>query len=616
MKSSRMLVGCFSNRPYEEGETHWSETKKELLTQQTLDDIIGFKQVITAYRTTEQGFEVWHIDSENDDREFTGLLEVIRKGYASVSHLRGFKSTKAHPTTPEPPLGLRLSESFYQRTVEALKRYFNTVTSPVPVSVQLERVGDVCRVTFTDEDSTILQEVEHESVPDLFSLLRWPIINAGPMYTDVGEYVTWNIFEDIDYSDLEFLRPYIIYRATRTAPEELPSSISQFFETSEELTVEIGHDESVCPLAIGVGEEHTECWYITLPKDAPRKLKQQLEGCMTGRVVHGLLSPGRIWSGRLFELNFTFSHTAGSPECLVFQEEKWIRKLLRSHGVNLPKIPPGLYLRAEEEKWKVNISMTNNAEMSWSATSTLTEKQFSRFAIIAPLDFTNDLEKEQGRILDTIFQRIGVTSEKIYQFSKTKESTTDILESWGFGDTSPPCELSIEHNDSEISFVLKLKDVKDDYEVARATNQVDMNTSRETEEEGFYETLQDGWLSKFSIVNEEESRKKFSEVLVHMGFSDQDGGTRSSLLHLSLYVEDGCIKWMAKNEYGQAIDNGVLLEDAVEWFQTVSIEEFKEILKMNLKGIGGNIRNLNDVLEGEFEDIIDEIKESFFMHRD
>lgn len=618
-KSSKLLVGCFPNRLYEEKEIHWSETRQDILTHKTLDTILGSRQVIIAYRPTEQGFEAWHLDPENDDREFSGLLEVISKGYGSVGHLQGFRLMKTHPGSPEPPPSFKLSESFYQRTVEGLKGYLNRVTSPISVIVQLERIDDACKVTFTDKEGVILQEVKHESVPDLLALLRLPVTRGGPMNTDAGKYITWNIFEDIDYTDMEFIRPYVVFSAARMAPEEIPSRISQFFGAAEEIIVEIRHDELVCPLALGEGEEHEKCWYIQPTSEASRKLKKQMGKYMKGRDLHGLLSPRRIWSGRLYEINITFNHAPGSSECLVFQEEKWIRKLLRSFGVNLPQIPPGSFLRADEEKWIVEISTIEYDGVTWNAISTLTGKRFSYYSNKFPLDFTNNLEEELARILHSIMESIGVTPEKLHRYTEIEESLATELRSWGFGDSSPPCRLLVNHIDSEIHFVVKLRDLKGNREVARATIKADKIASKTREEEQFIEELENGWLSHFVIVNEEESRKRFSEALDQMGAinedNDQDYESEIDLLTLHLYVEDTCIKWKAIDEQAQEVDEGVLLEDAVLWFQTVSLKEFRDLLRMNLNSIDKEIRNLNELVESDFVDIIDEVRESLISKR-
>jgi len=405
--------------------------------------------------------------------------------------------------------------------VDSLKRYVDKVTSPIPVKLQLERKDDTCIVTFSDGNDDVLQDVELESVPDLISLLRWPMIHGGPMYTDAGQSVTWHVFEDIEYSDMDFLRPYIIYRDTRTAPEELPSRIYQFFGPSEDLTVEIEHVKSVCPLSLQKGNEHGECWQIILYESAPRSLKYQLENHMTGRKVHGLLASGRIWNEKLFELRISFDYRAGSAECLVFQEDDWIRRLLRGHGINLPSVPSGSYLKTKEEKWVVEIAI-NSEGVNWDAMSTLTGRRFNRFDIIFKLDFTNDFENELSRILEFITKSLEITTYEIKDFTNFEERLTYELEKWGYGESSPPCELFVELLDAGYSLILKLKSAEIDYEIANVIYQIVKNATWDEVSEGFYDAFNDGWISQLNITNPDEAKEQFNEIQNIFEFSESD----------------------------------------------------------------------------------------------
>ncbi|MHA1883318.1 MAG: hypothetical protein ACTSUO_09780 [Candidatus Thorarchaeota archaeon] len=516
-KPSRMLVGCFLNKIIKKGEFHWSETKSEILTGQSVTEILEYKQLAMWYRTTEQGVEVW-----NDKGGFEGLLEVKSQGYSSVSHLRATRFTEGNPTDSGLQPDISFPTSIHQRITDALKRYCDKVASPIPVKVKLERREYTCKALFIDENDDILQEVELETVFDLQTLLRWPMIHGGPMNTDVGEFVTWNIFEDIDYSDMNFIRPYIIYRTTRTAPKELPSRISQFYGPSEEVVVEIEHDRSVCPLALEEGDEHGECWRILLHESTPKSLRNQLENRMTGRMVHGFLAPGRIWSKKLFELKIIFNYKLGTTDCFVFQEEDWIRRVLREQGiVNLPSIPLGSYLRAKEEKWIVDI-LIDDRGVIWNATSTVTGRRYNRYTQIFKLDFTNKLENEHKRILEIITKNLEIVPAEISNLGKVEKHVTEMLEEWGFDELSPPCELFVELLSSGYSLNLKLKNEYIDYEILKETFQIDRNTTWEIIKEMFTDFFNEGWLSQFNIVNSDDVEEQFNKVQELLKSSDED----------------------------------------------------------------------------------------------
>jgi hypothetical protein len=372
-------------------------------------------------------------------------------------------------------------------------------------------------VTFTDGED-VFQEVELETTSDLLSLLRWPMTQGGPMYTDYGVYVTWNVFDSIEYEDMEFIRPYVIFRATKASPDEFPPRISQFFDDAEELTVEIAHDESVCPIALGEDVEHGPCWRISYPTNTPKKLKQQFRRNYTGRDLHGLLVSGRIWAGSLYEIEISFSHIAGSPDCLVFQEDKWIRMLLRGHGVSLPSTPPGSFLRAEEEKWDIEIEIGGN-KVYWRAESTLTGRLFSPYIESFDLENSNNLEEERTRILDNISKYIGVSFDKINNIEYVEEYITDNLTAKGFGEDGVPCWLLIEHSTSKLTINVKVGTGIDERTVKTVTYQIDDDISREAFGETIYWEFEDGWLSGYNITNKEESDKQLHAALNRMKFA-------------------------------------------------------------------------------------------------
>ncbi len=247
---ARMLIGCFMSKSPDKEGLLWSETKQEVLTQQTPDEILGSSQVLMEFRPTEQGLETWSMETDDHERVYSGVLELVEQGHSSVRHLRAIRQSFTKPSVTEASQGTKLPESFYQRVAASLRRYIEAVTRPASVSVRLEMVNNVCQVRFVDGDDEILQEVNVEYTAELISLLRWPMTNSGPMYTDSGTYVTWSVFDDIVYGELDFIGPYVTFKAARTEVEELPARVSGFFEEAGTLKVSIEHDQSICPIAL------------------------------------------------------------------------------------------------------------------------------------------------------------------------------------------------------------------------------------------------------------------------------------------------------------------------------------------------------------------------------
>jgi len=610
-KPSRMLVGCFLNKRIKRDDFHYSETKWELLTGNSVNEILEYKQLLMRYRITEQGVEVW-----NEIGECIGLIEMKSRGYSSVSHLRAIRWLEQEPPTDfELQPSIIFPSTIHRRVTAALKRYCDRALSPTPVSVKLTRIGDACRVTFIDKNDDVLQEVEHKSIPDLRALLRWPVTHGEPMHTDTGQFVSWNIFEDIEYSDMDFLRPLVIYRDTWAAPEEQLSQLSQFDESPEEATVEIDHDRSVCPLALREeggkeGKEHGECWRILLHESAPRSLKRQLKRHMTGRMVHGLLASGRIWSGNLFALEIIFEHRAGSQECLVFQENDWIRRLLRERAIiNLPSIPFGSYLKAKEEKWSLEIDYSKG-KILWRATSMLTKRYFNPFIKSIELDFTNSLAKEKERLLNIIARNIGIDVQGIYEVVEVENKIIEGLEGLGFGDDKPQVELKIEYSESKITFILVIAGTKDDRAIVSESFKIDEDATREDIDSIYIGLCDEGFISQFDVVNRSEAVDEFNRILDGLDFADRDYSVESepdAVLYLSLFTKDRVLQWEVRSDMDEVGDEGVF--DVLEWLETKTIESIKNMFKNDLKSYHDNIIDLEEVLDEEFEDLVAELND-------
>jgi len=442
----RMLVGCFTHRPAAKDGFLWSETSKETLTKYTLDEILALPQTIMTGSKTEGGVEVWSTRPGEDEAFDSGLIEVIGSGRSTVRHLRAFRQT--HPgVVRNRPVSVSLpSESFYDRVVDTLRRYITSVASPTPATVSLEKVKKGCLVIFTDtETEEVLQTVTLDIFADLISLLRWPLKESGPMYTDSGEYVNWSVFEDIEYGELDFLRPYVTYRAARSIPKELPERITRFFDETENLKVGIEHDTSVCPLVIDEeGANHGACWRITLPSNSPKSVRRQLGKPMSGEDLNGLLAPGRLYtSGRLYTFEFSQPEVSEKDESVVFHEDKFIRIFLRGHGLFLKALEPGTFLQVAGQEWYVEVSWRDKNHLEWKAQSAVSGLYLSGGSRTIRLKHGTNYGagEECARILKLITSEVPGRVENI---SQVEETVLSGLRGRGYSSkSSPPFELRV-----------------------------------------------------------------------------------------------------------------------------------------------------------------------------
>ncbi|MBY8997959.1 MAG: hypothetical protein KGD60_09515 [Candidatus Thorarchaeota archaeon] len=509
---ARMLVGCFTNRPAAKGGFLWAETNQETITQYSQDEVFGLPQTIMICKKTDAGLQTWSSMRDGDEVIDSGVLEVLSRGRSTVGHLRAIRQT--HPDTNEirPALGTQPTEYYFKKVVDSLRRYLDSVTLPTPVTVHLEMINSECQVTFHDEaeEENVLQTVSLTQTADLISLLRWPMIKGGPMFTDSGTYVTWSVFENIQFGDLDFLRPYVSYKAARSTPEELPKRIAQFFDEAEIIQVGIEHDQSICPIANGEQPDHGECWRITLPSDCPKQVKRQFGRAMTGEDINGLLAPGRLYAGKLYKYEISLPIVSEKNESVVFHEELYIRMFLRDKGLILKRLTPGTYLSVTRQQWMVDISWEDEAHLKWKAQSTVSELFFKGSHHTIELTHGRSEEKECERILGIITSNIS--QEQIANYSKLKENLLSDLQDFGYTKTSPPCELRvIESTKSVFSFGVYLVESSSREPLRKITINTTGENSPDSLIQSFESSLSDGELSYHNIRNKDKFMKNLTK---------------------------------------------------------------------------------------------------------
>ena len=320
-----------------------------------------------------------------------------------------------------------------------MKRYLTSVKHLIPVSVHLELVDDkICRLRLKDGDGQILHKQEIQYTAELISLLRWPQTHNGGMFTNSSRFVTWNIFEDIHYGELDFIAPYVSFKAARRTPTQLPERISQFFEDIKTIHVGIEHDEQVCPITLGEEINHGACWRITLPQDVAEAVRKLLGHHMTGEEVNGLLAPERVMADQLYKLKLTIPEVSETDPSIVFHEERYIRILLRQHDFFLRILNPGTYLHVQEQRWVVDVHWEEDGYAIWSAISITTGLPFKSERTIIPLTCSQNAEEECTMILGVITEEIP--NDRIIEYDILKDRILTKLRSLGYTTRPPSCE--------------------------------------------------------------------------------------------------------------------------------------------------------------------------------
>jgi len=580
------------------------------LIQSSLDDILGFPQTILIGRKREDRLEIWS-SAEGEEAVYGGVLEVKGRGRSTRGQLRAIRQTFTEESQVRPSFTTRPSESFYRRMVDSLQRQLAAVTSPTPVQIQIEMVDDVCQVLMKDDEGEDVQSITIEYTADLIAFLRKPMTKGETMYTDSGAYVTWSVFDDIDYGNLDFIGPYVTYTAARKTPGELPKRVSQFFAEAESLSVSIEHDDSVCPIVMGEGEDHGACWRIVLPSKCPVRVRKELGRPLTGEEVNGLLTPGKLYAGKLYSFEFVLPPVSEKDESIVFHEERYIRILLRHHSMFLKRLAPGTFLEVANQQWKFSIDW-DEQHFKWKAHSTVSGFLFDDTEHYIELVPTHDVQKECERLLTVITSRIPITH--IADYSNLKEQILSGLRKRGYSKTSPTCELRfIERTETMCRYGVYLIDGS--LNEPLFTGDIDATEARDANIVNF--VIEQGFasdeMSVYNITNKVGFLKKIHAwVNEHVLDADEySEGPPEWIVTLTENVETGEIHWVAEQNTGDSRQSGTMFlgpkELRVLGHESAS-DEVQHIFENEVVPQLGVVSNLDDVIEEQIPAVVRRIR--------
>ncbi|MFW9887402.1 MAG: hypothetical protein ACFFER_04430 [Candidatus Thorarchaeota archaeon] len=608
---SRTLIGCFANRLPDKDGFLWAESKQELMTLSSLDEILGFSQTMMIGKIIEEGLEIWSFRGD-EDAVYEGVLELRKQGRSTIGFLRAIRQTVIREPATRPMFATRPPESFYRRISDSLRRYLAAVARPTPVSIHLEMVDDICHVILQNEDGEDIQNISIEYTADLISLLRWPMVKGGPMFTDSGTYATWSVFDDIEFGDLDFLRPYVSFRAARSAPEELPKRIAQFFDDAETVPVGIEHDHSICPIAFDEATSHGECWRITLPHDCSEQVRRQLGKPMTGEDVNGFLSAERLYAGKLYLLEISLPDVSVKDESIVFHEDRYIRMFLRSRGLFLRRLEPGTYLRVSDQKWAVEITWEGISYLRWSAWSTVSGLPFSGSNHTISLLHGCSVDEEYRRIMGIITSEIS--EMRIANRPELEAGLRSGLKNIGYSRFSPPCEIRVIES-TKTTFVFGVYPVEAFRRepLMRRTIEAAGKESPDSLIEMIEAAMSDGDMSYYSIRNKESFMKKLTTWVNRCVpvIEDTIEEPEEWEVTLSADMMKHEIHWEAKQYLTKAHRIGLLYDDKkilVKGNIRDAIRDVREIVEEDLVPELGHISNLEEILNVQVPELIRELR--------
>lgn len=382
-----------------------------------------------------------------------------------------------------------------------------------PAKIRLQSSDRGCDLVLSSKDGAdVLCTIPLRSSADLIYTLRLPSIVRSPILIEKGFAVQWDIFTDIDYGEYPWLRPFVETGAPKEAMRRIPVRISDVNRDYEEVVhAVLLHDQDACPIVHGTGRTHERCWRIKMD-DSFSGLRELQYGLFTGREVFGHLSESHVWDrSKPYQIELGFEHELGEPLFYVYQEDTWIRRLVRERGLVVKSLPPGTFLRIDEEEWTLTFTVTQMT-IEWTAISSLSGEYLRQ----GVLTFLLEPRLSAAEIVDSFVTAVVevIPLEKIRNKDEAIEMLILRLSDRGYDEKPPECKLEIERDGELLRMCL--------YQISGATTATRLGEEKfkvtnELDKERLIDAisyrLEDGDLSEYNILNVDEFFEYLEKLL-------------------------------------------------------------------------------------------------------
>jgi hypothetical protein len=313
-----------------------------------------------------------------------GELIIVPRKKDAITSIRGIQIKPfVDSQTPEVPVGVRKSPTINHRVREELSQIARLRKNILSVQCTLGIDSGMYTIRFEAEREQIDMRVVHRT-SDLLHILRMPLVEGIPLQSsqDPDVYLTWNPYEDVDYGELQLLRPYVERKTPYVHVRmPLPLTSRELLERPPaELKIVISHDESECPIIDGGASAHGSCWRVRV-KDRQESpcLAALTDDALSEIDISSLINAGEVFleEGR-YRLNIEFEKDYSSREGYVFRES---RLLARQLGVR--PIPAGTFLELGSEQLKV-ILVRDGYGVEITLRSTLTDERLDSAVLVPP----------------------------------------------------------------------------------------------------------------------------------------------------------------------------------------------------------------------------------------
>ncbi|MFQ5831410.1 MAG: hypothetical protein ACE5H4_01770 [Candidatus Thorarchaeota archaeon] len=285
-----------------------------------------------------------------------GELVIIPRKKSAITNIRGLQVVPMSSSRiPEVPAGVTIPTDLPNRIenefleIGQMKQHIISVQCELGIdsgtySINIKSNGEKLDIRYSEQTS------------DLLRILRRPLVDGIPLQSTKSPnvYFTWDPYRDIEYAELQLLRPYVERKTPFVhASVPLPLTSQELAEqVPRKMSVIIAHDENRCPLVDGSAETHGTCWVLRPESSTrPADFNALFDKPLNDQDVSSLLAAREVFlEGSRYALDLEFENDLASREGGVYRESSRIARQL-----GLKRLLPGTFLWMDHEKLECSV---------------------------------------------------------------------------------------------------------------------------------------------------------------------------------------------------------------------------------------------------------------------
>ncbi len=365
-----------------------------------------------------------------------GKLDLVRQKRGSVTGIRGLcVSEFTQQGISVVPRGLQAPSELGTKVQRRLTQVFDCFKLCVASCVSLDIDSEGYVVSFCDlDDGELVDKRVIQRTSELIALLRTPVVTGLPLRSsrDSEVYLTWRLYDDIDYGELQLFKPYVERKTPFVHVRMiLPQTASDLMSRDvEHITLTVTHDESLCPVKNNGTDRHDACWRIGIPDDVDDSfLKELSTRGMADNEILSLISSGKVFlEGASYDFDHIFDPELHTREAVVFRESSYFARKFETKRVSA-----GTYLQIESEKL-VCILRKENRDIVLNVRSDITGEEVYSWILVTMeegvgiQDAMIDAEARLQQIVDDHFGEGHGLGTRIDDYEQVAENIREMLQ--------------------------------------------------------------------------------------------------------------------------------------------------------------------------------------------